>query len=239
MSTVLNWEDDAGATVALIFDCDMQESHSTSNIVTEHPVEEGADIADHVRPQLKRYTVEGYVTDSPTISQPDVVNRASFEQIELQLPTKGLQPNLGSLVSAGLDAIGGGSAPKVTMLRFDSFESRKRAALELLEDAADNARLIRVITPMREYENMVIEGLDTTRSPDDGTGATFTVSLKEIKQVSSDIVVAPEPSELLGAIKKAAGSKHASDDKEKIAEQKKSILARGADGLTDLGDALF
>lgn len=244
MSTILTWEDDAGATVSVIFDCDMQQAHAFANEITDHPVEEGADITDHVRRQLNRYTVEGYVTDSPTISNPDVVNQAAFEQVELQIPTKDFQPSVSAVIGAAVTAVGdalfGGPAPlKATMLRFENFESRKRAALEILEEALKSARLVRVITSMKEYDNMLINTLDVTRTPDDGTGATFVVGLREIEQVSSDIVIAPEPAELLGAVAKAAGVKSASNDKEKIAEIKKSILARGADSLGDLGAALF
>lgn len=239
MSTILTWEDDAGATVSLIFDCDMQEAHELANEATDHPVEQGADITDHVRRALDRFIVEGYVSDSPTLSNPDVVNQATFEQIELQIPKKDFQPSVSAVIGAGVAAVGdaifGGPDPiKATMLRFEDFESRKRAAFELLRGAVDNAILIRVITSMREYDNMLIESLNVTRSPDDGTGATFAVSLREIKQVTSDIVIAPEPAELLGAVAKAAGVKSASNDKEKIEELKKSILARGVDAGADL-----
>lgn len=234
MSTVITWEDDGGAAVTCEFDTDLQETHDLQNIITDHPVEDGPDISDNVRPQLKRFTVEGYVTDTPLLSNPDVVNHTSFKSIELQIPEQPFKLGVSQLLEAGLSAIGnlitGGPKPlKVQMLTFDDFKSRKRAAFDILDDCRVKARICRVITALHEYENMVIEQITVTRSPDDGTGATFTVSLKEIERVSSDITIAPEPAELSGSIKKAAGSKNAKDDASKIDKLKKSVLAQALD----------
>jgi hypothetical protein len=217
----------------------MQETHEGTNIITEHPVEDGADIADHVRPQLRRFSVEGYVSDTPLLSNAGVVDQATFRGIELQIPEKPFKLGVSNALNAGISAIGNAISPtpavKVLMLTFDSFKSRKRAARDILEDARTNARLVRVITSLTEYENMIIEQIVITRSPDDGTGATFNVSLKEIERVSSDITVAPEPAEVSGAIKVAAGSKNAKDDAAKIDTVKKSVLA----GILDKGVGFF
>lgn len=234
MPTTLTWEDEAGAVVSAVFDVDLQETHEGNNIITEHPVEDGADISDHIRPQLKRFTVEGFVSDTPLLSNPDVVNKTTFTAIELQIPDKPFKFGVSNAINAGISSIGDALFPpkpiRVTMLTFDNFTSRMRAAFDILETARKTARLVRILTSITEYDNMVIEQVVVTRSPEDGSGAHFTVSLKEIERVSSDITVAPEPAELSGAIKKAAGSKNAKDDETKIATLKKSLLARAVDG---------
>jgi hypothetical protein len=233
VSTVITWNDDAGAIVSCIFDADMQETHDGVNIITEHPIEEGADVADFVRPQLKRYTVEGYVSDTPLLSNPDVVNQTSFTGIELQIPDQPFKFGVSNLIGAGIGALNPPKPLRVNMLTFDDFKSRKRAAYDLLEDARVNARELRVITSMTEYENMVIEQVVTTRTPDSGNGATFNVTVKQIEKVSSDVTVAPEPAEISGAQRKAAGSKNVKDDSEKVTELKlKSFAAMGADFLS-------
>jgi hypothetical protein len=241
MPTVITWTDDSGAAVTASFDGDMQETHETSATVTEHPVEEGLDVADHIRVNPRRYQVEGVVTDSPTLGNPGAVDELEEVQIELQIPEYPQQISLSAGLQAGIGAIGdavfGKSPPlKVTMLRFENFKSRKRAFLELLEGAIDAGSLVRVITSMKEYDGMAIESVVCTRAPDDGDAAVFTVSLKQVATVTSDITVAPEPSEVLGAVKKAAGSRTTENDKDKIAAKRKSLLARLGDssGVTDL-----
>lgn len=48
-----------------VIDAARNEEHEFASEVTEHPVEEGADIADHVRRQPNNVTIEGVVSDTP------------------------------------------------------------------------------------------------------------------------------------------------------------------------------
>ncbi len=50
---------------AVEFDVITGEQHDLSATVSEHPVEEGANIADHVRPDLQRLSLKAFVTDTP------------------------------------------------------------------------------------------------------------------------------------------------------------------------------
>lgn len=243
MSTVITWTDDAGAVISLELDVDLQESHDLSSEITEHPVEEGADVMDHVRPRLRRVSVEGYVSDTPGLTNPGVADVANFVGLELQLPDRPLRVSLSGGLAAGISAVKEGlfglaPAPKVLMLQLDDFKSRKRAVYDALEDARLNARLCRVITSLHEYDNMLIEQVTPSRTPNDGNGATFAITLKEIIQVSSDVTVAPEPAELSGGIKIPAGSKNAKTDEAKADAKKKSVLAKMLDGGLQYLDGL-
>ena len=60
--------DKVKARVGLVeFDASLSESHTMSATVTEHPVEEGADIADHFRRQPDGITISGIVSDTPLV----------------------------------------------------------------------------------------------------------------------------------------------------------------------------
>lgn len=54
-----------GDYTVLDFDIISGEEHAISAKVTEHTVEEGANISDHVRPELARLNLRAVVTDSP------------------------------------------------------------------------------------------------------------------------------------------------------------------------------
>jgi hypothetical protein len=57
----------ASLTIGTIWiDVSLSETHSLSADVTEHPVEDGVNITDHVRPQPRTVQVEGLVTNHPT-----------------------------------------------------------------------------------------------------------------------------------------------------------------------------
>jgi hypothetical protein len=242
MSTVITWEDDGGAAQTLELDADLQEAHDLGSDITEHPVEEGADVTDHVRPRLRRVTIEGYVTDTPMITNPGVAELAEFKTLELQIPPKPQQISLSAGLAAGIGAIsdalfGPTPPPKATILTLADAKSRKRAVYDALEDIRLNARFCRVLTSLHEYDNMLIEQVVPTRTPGSGTGATFVVTFKEVRQVSSDVTVAPVPAETLGAPKKAAGAKNKNKDEGKAEEKKKKVLksiwASGIDLITD------
>ena len=47
----------------LIFDLLMNESHNFSNTVTSHPVEDGSEVADHIRNELFNGTLTGIMTN--------------------------------------------------------------------------------------------------------------------------------------------------------------------------------
>ena len=64
-SAYLQWVDKSGQSKVLHFDVVKSEQHNISTFITEHPVESGADIADHVRSNLDTFTLEGFVTNAP------------------------------------------------------------------------------------------------------------------------------------------------------------------------------
>lgn len=235
MSIAIVWHDDTGAAVSAVFDVDEQETHDLQNIVTEHPIEDSQDATDNVRPALDRFTIQGFVTDSPLWTNPGVVSSSQFTEIEIQVPEYPLQLSEAGLIEAGVGAIGdalfGKTTPKATLLRLSETKSRKRAMFQALRDVRQNARVCRVLTSMHEYENMVFEQITATRAPDDGNGADFTVTLKEIKIVSSEDVEAPEPAEITGAVRNATGSQNTADDDKKRAEANDTFALKGYKAL--------
>lgn len=205
--TVLIWTDDAGGTVSVRFDTVNTETHDSTSVITEHPVEKGSNVSDHIRPELDRLSVEGYVSNKPLATNPDVDQFAGYSPITLPDGTT------------------------ATVLAPRETRDRVRDTFELLQDAQKNSRIVRVETKIREYEDMGIERVSTPRTVEDGSGATFQVDLKHMKFVSAETVDAPEPAEVRGQAKKAVGSKHAEEDPEDVAKKKKSILANGLDSL--------
>ncbi len=230
MSVVILWHNDAGAAVSAVFDVDEQETHDLQNIVTEHPVDNSANVSDNVRPQLDRFTIQGFVSDTPLFTNPGVVNVASYVEIEIQAPHYPLLLGEASLIKAGIGAIGdaifGKQKYKATLVKFSDFKSRKRAMFAAFKDVRDNARLCRILTSMHEYDNMVVEQITATRAPGDGNGTVFTVTLKEIDFVTTEDTDAPEPAEVSGSVVNASGSKNTADDAKKISDANDTVALR-------------
>ena len=51
----------------IAFDCTVSEQHSDTLEVTEHPVEEGADVADHARKMPDVLTLQGIISNQPIL----------------------------------------------------------------------------------------------------------------------------------------------------------------------------
>jgi hypothetical protein len=67
VATLLAYTDAVSGEFRVIdFDVVTGEEHNISSTVSEHPVEEGANITDHVRPNLTRVTLKGIASDTPT-----------------------------------------------------------------------------------------------------------------------------------------------------------------------------
>jgi hypothetical protein len=244
MPTIITWLDDAGATESARFDVLMNESHEATSVVTEHPVEEGQSVVDHVRPEPDRLSLTGYVSAKPLFRNPGAEDFMAFEQIELDLPEKDSPFARGQLTRGITSAIENAIDPlptKATVIAYTDLPPRPREMYERLRDARDNVRIVRIETPIREYENMVIERLAAPRSADDGTGATFQIDLKNIRRVTSRTVQAPVPAEPRGQLTQSQGSKSAEaakNDEEKE-EKLQSIMARAFDGAGNALQGIF
>jgi hypothetical protein len=168
---------------------------------------------------------------------------------KLDVPGSPLRLNAHALVSAGFSALAGAlgfdqgtqallrtkdraaqTSVTVHTWQWPDWSSRVAETFALLEKAYDTAALMTVSTDLKVYTNMVFadNGLQIPRKTEDGNGAPFSLSLKQIHVVNSQTVTAPKPLEPSGQLKKSAGSKALKDHNTKEQEEatRKSILAK-------------
>ena len=53
----------------IAIDCTVTERHTSTATVTEHPVESGSNITDHIRPEPVQLSVNGIITNTPIGAQ--------------------------------------------------------------------------------------------------------------------------------------------------------------------------
>jgi hypothetical protein len=58
--------DTGGPQAVFTMDVSVSESHSLQSDITEHPVETGSDISDHIRNRPRVLSIQGLVTDTPS-----------------------------------------------------------------------------------------------------------------------------------------------------------------------------
>lgn len=77
--------DGSGGEDALSIDVCTSENHALSNTITDHPVEEGAPISDHSRPEARRLQLDCIVSNTPLTQTPgtDFANFAWAQLVDL------------------------------------------------------------------------------------------------------------------------------------------------------------
>ncbi len=180
-------------------DASISETHQSEVELTEHPVERGTNIVDHARPKPDALTMECLVTNTPMPTGP-LVERTSTRD--------------GKTVA--FQSYSGGSV-----------DTRAGQAYKDLLDLKDAAQLITVVTGLRTYENMMIKSLSVPRDVKTSQSLRFSVSLLEVRVVSTKRAIIEQKKVGLG--KKAAAETPAAQRKKTTLLQVKNKAVEGLD----------
>lgn len=151
-----------GAAIAA--DAVVSETHTRSNTVTDHPVEEGVNVSDHSRPEPDTLQVEMYISDTPT----------SLEQT--QRAQKFMQ-------QAGLNA----GATTQGNSQISEVPGYSRAVRDRLDQYRLQATLLTVTTAIKTYTSMVVQSISETRTAKDAEAFHATVTFKFIRVVQNKL----------------------------------------------------
>lgn len=223
---------DTDTSLIVVFDLTVSEGHEATSEVTEHPVEQGSNIADHVRQNPQGLSLEMYVTNTPI----EDIGRGSVDVLELDLPhyTPPLLPTPGSLFAAAQNAItnaitGGPQPLKVQVLEFPQPFDRIKEIHDQLLDLWKAGGTMSVVTSVRTYDTMVLTKISLPRT--EPGGATFSLDLKQIRTVTTATVAAPKPAEKRGAPGAAKGSQSTKPVGGKDAAKASSLLNKALEAL--------
>lgn len=168
--TVLDWTDDAGGAGALEFDAVTLYGFEAVAEVTEHPVEQGTAITDHVRPQNGTVTLEGVITNAPIVLPATQMDGNSF--------------------TPGVVTLSDGT--KVTAQRWTSPVDRVRACDAVLEALVADATLVSITTGLRTVDSLAVSRYRCERNDSTGAGAVrVTLELKRVRIATTQRVPVP------------------------------------------------
>ncbi len=120
------------------------------------------------------------------------------------------------------------SMVSATPLRLFSFNlspnsGRPRAAFEILEALQADKELVRVVTDMKQYDNMLLLNFNAPRRQDTKNALLFTAMFKELRVASSQLVqLPPEEDVQQTATKKEEGGKATPPPEEDQAKKAKA-----------------
>lgn len=140
------------------FDATLQETHQDSSDITEHPVEGGFNVSDHIRQKPPTLTLTGIISNTPL----------SSEQAQ-------------RVVSAG----GGVTVTtKASAAQPEGATGYAQKAYSELRSLAVG-QLVRVVTATRTYENMAIADITVPRDPRTGDALFFQIQLRQVRIVQN------------------------------------------------------
>lgn len=184
-------DDDSGRIVT--FDVIESELHENVAEVTDHPVETGVNVSDHVRPLPDTLSLIAYTSNQPIAPNP-FTQRGELQSFEINVPQweVPVEPTPGALYRAGLQALASLFPEKrsVTVLAFpEQFNAIVETYEQLLELQA-NAVLLQIVTPIRVYEDMLLTRVSAPRNAGD-SGVAFGLDVRKLRIVESGQVAAP------------------------------------------------
>lgn len=185
-------DDDSGRIVT--FDVIESELHETVAEVTDHPVEVGVNVTDHVRPLPDSLSLVAYTTNQPIAPNP-FTQRGELQSFEIDVPqwSVPVEPTPGALYRSGLQALGslfGDNKRTVQILAFPETFNAIYETYETLLELQANAVLLQIITPIRVYEDMVLTRVTAPRNAGD-SGVAFGLDVRKLRIVESGQVAAP------------------------------------------------
>jgi len=230
VSVILLYETPSGVLSALEFDAVTAEDHTVAADATEHTVETGANITDHVRTKLAEFTMQGVITNTPlnettigtspgalVLGQATLALQGATSRQDTTASVTGgvaspFRPNGFPRPSSAPVATRGVRTTQLTNVSGSSLQATQRVDRVLhvyrtLKALCEGGVRLDVSTYLRVYEDMIITSLS---APRDGKDAiTFSISFRELRTADSKTAVVRKrkPKEKRAEPKKEDGAK--------------------------------
>ncbi len=166
-----------GAADLFIVDATITEAPTYESDITEHAVEDGPHVSDHIRQKNISLEIEGVISSTP---------------LNLSVQKRGLVSEAGSILSSRFGGFGsavgavGGSFAGAAL--FSESKDPAKVAHDMLISIWKKRQLITVVTGLTQYENMAIQSLSFPRDQKTGKQLHFRATLKEVRKVAAKTV---------------------------------------------------
>ncbi len=199
MGAVITWHE-RGIYRVLRFHTVESETMTSTLSTSDHPVEEGADITDHVRLEPKTASIAGRVSQKPTRGD-SLTRDGIIEGFPMPLRLAVPKPDPSFLQGGIASTIGRALASaepdvSVTVLQFPTRQNFFEEVVAELLRLQRVKQLVECVTSPWSLSNALIVNVTPNRSPEDGMGGVVQVDFKQIETVRlkvSNVPIAAEP----------------------------------------------
>lgn len=194
--------------VVVTFDAVVDENHTFTNQITDFPVETGANISDHNRPEPEKVSFHAFFSDTPL----------STQSATQDVTQDGFTFQTTAAFAAG--AIG-------------AVDGWARAQWDKLKKLRDDGTLVTVVSTLGNYDSMVIESITVPRNAKTYDGLECTIGFKKIRVVTNELtrVVTTTPA---ASKKKSTGAATPKDATEKDVDPLKKFNNAASSGVKSI-----
>ena len=205
------------------FDLEISENHSIEAQVSEHPIEDGSTVSDHVRVLPRKGSIVGMVTNHPLTPgtlPADFVDRVS--QIGNPTWLQSLANQYGP--KEALTAKDFESIPRLT----PGESNRARNTWELFKKLVSDRQPVTIMTGVEKYADVVVTKVSTSREARTGDSLRFAVDFQEIKFVTlTEIAITAATKAPLPSVPVAKASKGKTGGKQVWMDKKPVVSFNG------------
>lgn len=193
---LLEWEV-RGQKYAVVIDATIHETHDVKAQVTEHQVETGSNVTDHIRPLPREVTLEGVITNTPLAAPA----RTSISGNMSDFSQSFQRPN------------GDSFEVKWQAYKFDGQFDRVRDEFRDLVYAIQQGALFDITTTLQVYVDFAMTSFSVPRDAANGNVLHFSASFKELRFVETNTTKALPVKTAPKVAKKHDGPKHPEEAK--------------------------
>ena len=171
----------------LVIDATTAEDHNRSSQATQHEIEDGTDIADHIIKKGITLNISGIISDDPINLLSTLVGTGA-----------GI---VGSLIGSRAGAIATGVIGKIGNSILNNAQGKpSKSANEVFEMIYEEKVLCTIITGLKTYTNMVLENYSAPRSSKTTRSLEFTAQFRQITIANSESVSIPKENKEAGGV---------------------------------------
>ena len=215
------------------FDLEISENHSIEAQVSEHPIEDGSVVSDHVRILPRKGSIVGLVTNHPLPmpwnTRPGNPIPDEFKEKVARIGHPGWVQSLARQYSSEV-------YESLTAKDFESFErlspeydNRARNAWELLKELVSNRQPVTIMTGVEKYADVIVTKVSTSREAGTGDALRFAVEFQEIKFVTlTEVAITAATKAPLPSVPVAKASKGKTGGKQTPAQRTPTKAPNGS-----------
>lgn len=189
------WEEDNGQSYHMTIDATVSEQHQLDSEVTDHPVEKGVNLSDHVRALPDTLTLNGVISNTPIFLPPDFAEDANFEIVKVEQRPPTLGSTIGRPIPIAGALLSGVTLPipqqELQVIGFDTVFNRDVACYNALRKIRDDGTLVSLVTTLHSYASMALQSVQILRDAKSGSALTLTITAKQIRVGSTEEVDVP------------------------------------------------